>query len=90
VSEELKDLPKITGLRGKLGVLERRREHLSRRISDPGRREASRDFDRAEESALGAAIAAMEYIEQVRGKVTINKVEVASPDPDRFIQGIAT
>lgn len=59
-------LPIIDGLAGKIATLERRREHLERRLHGASRG-ASADFDKAEESALRAAVKAMEYVNAVRG-----------------------
>lgn len=55
-------LPVIDGLNGKIGVLERRLGHLERRLGEPARKGATKDFDRAEASALRAALAAMRYV----------------------------
>lgn len=58
--------PVIDGMSGKIAVLERRLAHLDRRLGDADRRPASKDFDRAEASALRAALKCMRYLETVR------------------------
>jgi len=55
-------MPRIPGLRDKIATLERRLAHLDKRVNDPGRRGASRDFDRAEASAVRAGIECMRYV----------------------------
>lgn len=60
-------LPVIEGLNGKIGVLERRLGHLDRRVKDSERKGATKDFDRAEASALRAAIVSMKYVRDARG-----------------------
>lgn len=54
--------PIIDGVNGKIAVLERRMEHLKRRLErDEYGSSASADFDRAESNALRSAIKAMRY-----------------------------
>lgn len=48
-------------LNAKIGILERRVEHLRGRIDDPSRRDSSKDFDRSECAALEAAVQALRY-----------------------------
>jgi hypothetical protein len=57
-------LPIIEGLNGKIGILERRLEHLKRRAEKSTG--ASRDFDLAEAGALRAALDAMRFVAQER------------------------
>lgn len=60
--ENVEDVPVIVGLNGKIGVLERRRDHLRRKLDRNGYGDtASADFDRAEIGALNAALRAMRF-----------------------------
>jgi hypothetical protein len=55
--------PVIDGVNGKIAILERRLDHLSRRLErDEYASSASADFDRAEIGALRAAIKALQFI----------------------------
>lgn len=68
-------VPVIDGLQGKVGVIERRIDHLRRRLERNGYgSSASADFDKSEVSALEAAVAAMRYVEQVRPARTARRV----------------
>lgn len=62
--------PVIDGLNGKVGVLERRLAHLERRLREPERKGATKDFDRAEAAALRAALNALRYVGKVRDRST--------------------
>lgn len=54
--------PHIDGVNGKIATLERRRDHLKRRLErDDYTSSASADFDRAEVSALDSAIVALKH-----------------------------
>lgn len=61
-------VPVIDGLKGKIDVLERRLAHLERRLREPKRKGATKDFDRAEASALRAALASMRYVDAKRDR----------------------
>lgn len=61
-------VPVIEGLIGKVGILERRVEHLRGRLEvGTYRSTASADFDKVEVRALEAAIESMRYVDAVRG-----------------------
>lgn len=51
----------IKRINAKIGVLERRVGHLESRLADLDRREASKNFDRQEMSALEDAIVSLRY-----------------------------
>ena len=51
----------IRRINARIGLLERRAEHLEARLNDPSRREASRNFDRSEYEALKGAILALRF-----------------------------
>jgi len=53
-------VPIIEGVNAKIGVLERRREYLQRKLDQPGySRQPGYDFDRHEVSAIDAALRAL-------------------------------
>lgn len=51
----------IKRINARIGVIERRVGHLQDRVDDPGRRDASKSFDKNEAGALEAAIVALRY-----------------------------
>ena len=60
------DTPAVTGLSDKISTLERRAAHLETRVADHSRKSNSRAFDRAEASALRAAIECMRFVQRKR------------------------
>lgn len=60
-------LPHVPGLKDKIATLKRRLAHLDKRVNEAGRTGATRDFDRAEASAVRAGIQCMEYVGERRG-----------------------
>jgi hypothetical protein len=60
-------MPHVPGLKDKIATLKRRLGHLEKRINESGRTGPTRDFDRAEASAVRAGIQCMEYVGELRG-----------------------
>ncbi len=54
--------PRIDKIHAKIGALERRLDHLRQRLADRKVSEAAQSFDKAEASALEAAIVALKWI----------------------------
>lgn len=58
---DARGVPRIEHLNRYMGVLERRREWLAKRVADPDRRQSSKDFDAEEQAAIKAALVALRF-----------------------------
>lgn len=58
--------PRIEKIDARIATLERREEHLSKRLEDPAyATRQGADFDRSEVAALRAGITALKYVREV-------------------------